>query len=309
MEIGTTTVTVQTESPASPAIIGTWRDYVTLMKPSIMLLVLITGLAALVVEGSLFTKGLDAIWVTIGLLLTGGSANALNQYFERDRDAVMTRTRKRRPLPQGKIEPRNALLFSVAIGVAAVVLFAVLFTLLSAALALFTILFYSLFYTLYLKPRTAQNIVIGGIAGAMAPPIAWAAMTGTVAEPAWIMFAIIVMWTPPHFWSLALMYKDDYVNVNYPMLPVVKGDSVTRNQIFGYTVLMIATSALLLLSGASWFYAIAAVGLGVMFLRTVLSLWRKKDILSARKVFGYSIVYLFALFIAMMLDAGIKSIL
>lgn len=274
-----------------------------------MLLVLITGLAALIVEGSLFTKGFDAIWVTIGLLLTGGSANALNMYFERDRDAVMTRTRKRRPLPQGKIEPRNAFIFSVAIGVIAVAMFAVIFNWLSASLALFTILFYSLFYTLYLKPRTAQNIVIGGIAGAMAPPIAWAAMTGTVAAPAWIMFAIIVMWTPPHFWSLALFYKDDYVNVNYPMMPVVKGDEATRRQIFYYSLGMLGTSGLLLFSGASWFYAVSAIVLGVLFLRTVLALTRKRDLPSARKVFGYSILYLFVLFIAMMLDAGIQNLL
>ncbi|MDK9699109.1 MAG: heme o synthase [bacterium] len=308
MKLGTTTVAAQS-NVATSNVAGTWRDYFTLMKPSIMLLVLITGLAALIVEGSLFTKGFDAIWVTIGLLLTGGSANALNMYFERDRDAVMTRTRKRRPLPQGKIEPRNAFIFSVAIGVIAVAMFAVIFNWLSASLALFTILFYSLFYTLYLKPRTAQNIVIGGIAGAMAPPIAWAAMTGTVAAPAWIMFAIIVMWTPPHFWSLALFYKDDYVNVNYPMMPVVKGDEATRRQIFYYSLGMLGTSGLLLFSGASWFYAVSAIVLGVLFLRTVLALTRKRDLPSARKVFGYSILYLFVLFIAMMLDAGIQNLL
>ena len=168
-------------------------ELLQLTKPTIMLLVVLTGAAALVLEGGLNRRPLLFAAVLLGLTLAGGSANALNQYFERDIDARMSRTRRKRPLPKGTVTPREALVFAVTIGILSIVLFAAVFNPLSAALAAATILFYGLFYTLYLKPRTHFNIVIGGAAGAMAPVIAWAAATGTLAWTPWILFAIVFL--------------------------------------------------------------------------------------------------------------------
>jgi len=186
------------------------RTYLALTKPTIMVLVVITGATGLVLQQDFTYQPWSALLVLCGLFLTGGSANALNQYFERDLDARMERTSKRRPLPMHRLGPNEALFFAVAIGVAGVLLFGLCFNLLSAALAGGTILFYGLFYTLYLKPRTAQNIVIGGAAGAMAPVIAWAAAAGDLSLTPWVLFLVIFLWTPPHFWALALYLREDY---------------------------------------------------------------------------------------------------
>ncbi len=184
------------------------RDFLNLMKPSIMLLVLLTGAAALMLEGSL-TAGDWHFWaVLVGLMLTGGCANGLNQYFERDIDAQMGRTKNRRPLAIGAMLPKTALYFVVTCGIVAVLLFGFVFNWLSAFTALGTILFYSFYYTLWLKPRTHLNIVIGGAAGAMAPIIAWVAVTGTLALTPWLLFLIVFFWTPPHFWALALVCEE-----------------------------------------------------------------------------------------------------
>jgi protoheme IX farnesyltransferase len=230
------------------------------------------------------------------LYLTGGSANALNQFFERDIDAAMERTRKRRPLPQQKLSPAQALAFSVAIGVLGVALFAFCFNFLSAGLALGTILFYGFIYTLWLKPRTHLNIVIGGAAGAMAPPIAWAAVTGTVSPVAWLLAAVIFIWTPPHFWALALFRKSDYIKVGLPMLPVVKGDRAALNQIVAYTALLLAVSLMVLLYEASVLYAVSASLLGALFIHKALKTRRAPSASNERGLFGYSIIYLLALF-------------
>lgn len=286
----------------STAYRATIGDYLQLTKPTIMLLVLFTGASALVVEGSFLTRPLDFLLVLLGLYLTGGSANALNQYFERDIDSRMSRTKERRPLPQGKISPKAALLFSVSIGAIGVLLFAYFFNMLVAALAMGTILFYSLIYTLLLKPNTAQNIVIGGAAGAMAPVGAWVAATGHFSWIPWIMFAIVFFWTPPHFWALALFCKDDYIKAKLPMMPVVAGDRSTRKQMLTYTVIVILTSLSLLFFGAGWLYATVAIFLGGWFLKRGIEDFRLKTEQSARKLFGVSILYLFALFTAIMLD-------
>ena len=280
-------------------------DYIQLTKPSILLLVLLTGAAALVLEGSLLSQPLRFIEVIIGLALTGGCANGLNQYFERDIDAQMGRTRARRPLPRHAISPRSALIFVITLGVAALLLFALRFNLLSALCALGTILFYSFFYTLWLKPKTHLNIVIGGAAGAMAPVIAWAAATGTLAMTPWILFLIIFFWTPPHFWALALCVKRDYQSVAIPMLPVIKGDAETRRQILVYTLWMVAISLALLLVKAGLFYLVLAIGLGAIFLWKAYKVWRQNENTQAWGLFKYSIIYLFALFIGMMADKAV----
>jgi len=287
----------------------TLSHYLQLTKPSIMFLVVFTGTTAMVIEGSLIGQPVKFLLVLLGLYLSGGSANALNQYFERDIDARMTRTSSRRPLPMHQISPVKALVFSISIGVVGVVLFAVVFNLLTAALALGTILFYSLFYTLYLKPNTPQNIVIGGIAGAMAPVGAWTAATGAMAWEPWIMFAIVFFWTPPHFWALALYCKDDYERVGLPMMPVVKGDRKTLDQIFGYTILVVAISLTLILFAAGWFYFAVAFVLGGLFIRKAAQVRREQSDKKYRALFGYSIVYLFALFSAMMVDGAIRAVI
>ncbi len=282
--------------------------YFQLTKPSIMLLVVFTGTTALVIEGSLLGHPVKFLLVLLGLYLSGGSANALNQYFERDIDAKMGRTARRRPLPMHQVSPTKALVFSVSIGVAGVALFAVFFNLLTAGLALGTILFYSLFYTLYLKPTTPQNIVVGGVAGAMAPVGAWTAATGAMSWEPWIMFAIVFFWTPPHFWALALYCKDDYEKVDLPMMPVVKGDKKTINQIFFYTLVVVAVSLSLILFRAGWFYFAVALVLGGLFIRKAAQLRQVPTEKSYRGMFGYSILYLFALFTAMMVDGAIRAI-
>ncbi|RME21822.1 MAG: protoheme IX farnesyltransferase [Candidatus Zixiibacteriota bacterium] len=282
------------------AVIG---HYVKLTKPTVMSLVVFTGAVALLVEGSLISQPLKLLLVLTALYLTGGSANALNQYFERDIDRRMRRTAGRRPLPRGELTPTQALVFSIAIGLLGVVLFATVFNWLAAGLALVTLLFYSLFYTLWLKPHTPQNIVIGGAAGAMAPVGAWAAATGQMPAVPWIMFLIVLIWTPPHFWALALFCRDDYVKAKLPMMPVVKGERATADQIVRYTVALVLVSLSLVFFGSGWLYLVSAAALGAQFIRKSLRARRELSERSYRALFGYSIVYLFLLFTAMVVDS------
>jgi len=276
--------------------------YLQLTKPSIMLLVLITGATGLLLEGSLVTQPLKFVLFLLGLYLTGGSANAFNQYFEREIDSKMSRTRKRRPLPTGRLTPAGALTFALLIGIAGVLLLGLVFNLLTALLSLATLLFYSLFYTLWLKPNTPLNIVIGGAAGAMAPVGAWAAATGSTAVVPWILFAIVFLWTPPHFWSLALHFRDDYRAAGYPMLPVIKGFDATMRQIAIYSYILIAVSGLYLIYGGGWLYGLAAAGLGAAYVIKIRRAGKAENRSTGWGLFSYSIIYLFGLFAAMVLD-------
>ncbi|MFH2055805.1 MAG: heme o synthase [bacterium] len=278
------------------------RQYLKLTKPTIMLLVLLTGAAALVWEGSMLQRPLDFLLVLLGLYLTGGCANALNQYFERDIDAQMSRTQRRRPLPVGALSPGKALAFALAIGVAGVLLFGIVFNWLTAALSLATILFYALLYTLWLKPTTYLNIVIGGAAGAMAPVGAWAAATGQFSLPPWTIFLIVFLWTPPHFWSLAILCKEDYRRVDYPMLPTIKGDAAALRQILSYSVMLFVASLLPLVLGAGWLYAASAAALGGRFLQLAWRMRRNPTTNLIRSFFGFSIVYLLILLLALIID-------
>jgi heme o synthase len=278
------------------------KNYLQLTKPTIMLLVIITGAAALLIEGGLIHQPFRFLMVLVALYLTGGSANAMNQYFERHIDAKMSRTSKRRPLPQGQISEISALVFAISIGITGVLIFGFMFNWLTAGLSLATILFYSLVYTLWLKPNTSQNIVIGGIAGAMAPVGAWAAATGRMDLIPWIMFLIIFLWTPPHFWALALFYKDDYIKSKLPMMPVIKGDTITLKHIMMYSVVLVLSSLTLILTGSGWIYLAAALVLGYYFIKKSIIANRSRKEKDYRSLFGYSIVYLFGLFIAMVVD-------
>ncbi len=282
----------------------TIKQYFKLSKPEIMLLVLITGGTSLILEGSLIHQPLRFLLAMLALYLTGGSANALNQYLERDRDALMKRTAKRRPLPQNKISSRGALIFSILMGVTGVLIFGIFFNWYSAFLSLATILFYSFFYTLYLKPTTPQNIVIGGAAGAMAPVGVWVAASGSMAIEPWILFLIIFLWTPPHFWSLALFYKDDYRASRLPMMPVVRGERSTLNQILFYSLILVGSSLLLLVSQKMGFlYLFAAIALGYRFVRMALKARRTGQERDFRRLFGLSIQYLFVLFFVIVVES------
>ncbi len=280
-------------------------DYIQLTKPTIMLLVIFTGLAALILEGSMLSRPFDLLLTLMALYLAGGSANAFNQCFERKIDSLMTRTSKRRPLPQGKISITGAFTFSISAGLLGVVMFFFLFNLFSALLALGTILFYSLFYTLYLKPNTDQNIVIGGIAGAMAPVIAWAAAAGEITATPLLLFLIVFFWTPAHFWALALFCKDDYVRAKLPMLPVVRGERATYKWIIFYSLAAVVTSLSLLVVGAGMVYALAASTLGAVLIHKSFAIMRIRTVSSQRGFFGYSIVYLLGLFLAIIVDGVI----
>ena len=281
-------------------------SYINLTKPEIMLLILVTGATSLVIEGAAISRPLASLMILMGLALTGGSANAFNMYFEREIDAQMARTRKRRPLPLGLIKPGNALGFAIGIGALGIALFGLLFNLISAVLALATIIYYAFFYTLVLKPNTVHNIVIGGAAGAMGPVIAWVAVTGTLNLAPILLFLIIFLWSPPHFFALALCLKRDYEQVKFPMLPIVKGEKATLNQILIYSILIIISSLFLIMVGAGILYLIAAMAFGAILLLKTIRLRANLSNSLARSYFGYSIVYLFGIFIGLIVDEFLK---
>src|SRR3989440_4859057 len=240
---------------------GLARDYLSLTKPKVQSLLLFTTVTTMYVAG---TPSIGRVVLTcLGGALSAGGAGAINHYLDRDIDAVMRRTRNR-PVPAGRISPRAALTYGIALGLASFVLLASTVNVLSAALAMAGLLGYVLVYTLWLKRTTPQNIVIGGAAGAVPPLVAWAATTGRLSGSALYLFAIVFYWTPPHFWALSLLMKDEYAKARVPMLPVVRGEEETRFQIVLYTVLLVAVTILPFagkLFGAVYFVAALVLGL------------------------------------------------
>lgn len=279
-----------------------------LTKPRIMLLVLLTGVAALVMEGSMIAQPVRLLLFLLGLSLTGGSANAFNQYLERDIDSHMSRTVRRRPLPTGRLKPVEALVFAISIGAVGVLLLGLVFNWLTALLSLGTILFYAFIYTLLLKPNTYLNTVIGGAAGAMAPVGAWAAATGGTAPAPWAIFMIVFLWTPPHFWSLALICEKDYQRVQLPMLPVVKGADSTLTQILFYTLALVIVSLSPLLLGAGVLYGATAAILGIVFIRRAVQAKRSRENDRIRSLFHFSIIYLLTLLVGLILDQVLMNV-
>lgn len=280
------------------------RNYIELTKPRIVALVMVTALAGVVAERSLLADPLRLLVVLGAIMLTAGSANAFNQYFERDLDAQMERTRARRPLPLHRVAPGRALAFAIAIGVFSVVALERYGSPLAAWLAFGTIAFYGFFYTLWLKPRTVHNIVIGGAAGAMGPVIAWAAAAGHLALAPILMFLVIFLWTPPHFWALAICVQDDYRKVSIPMLPIVRGEPETYRQIELYTLVLVLVTLLMPFANAGGLVlAVTAFFLGAGFLVKAIRARRSPTVSAARGVFAYSIIYLFVLFLGMIADA------
>ena len=284
---------------------GTVGDFIALMKPRVMSLVVFTALVGLVVAPGTLHPVLATI-ALICIAVGAGASGALNMWFDADIDACMARTAGR-PIPRGRVSPEEAFSFGMVLAIGSVVTLGVAVNWAAAALLALTIGFYVLVYTMWLKRRTPQNIVIGGAAGAFPPMIGWAAVTGGVSIESILMFAIIFMWTPPHFWALALFRAGDYARAGVPMLPVVAGEKETRRQIVIYSALLVplgVAPAVIGLGGAA--YAVASTVLGAVFLSLALSLWRADEeterLQIAKRLFAFSILYLFGLFAVLLAE-------
>ncbi|MGQ0669483.1 MAG: heme o synthase [Actinomycetota bacterium] len=280
----------------------TTAAYFRLTKPRIIVLLLITTVPAMI----LAQRGMPPIGLILATLVGGsiaaGSANAINCYLDRDIDEVMKRTRSR-PLPSHELDPEQALAFGFVLGGVSFFFLGITVNVLAAALALSAIAFYVFVYTMWLKRTSTQNIVIGGAAGAVPALVGWAAVTGTVGLPAWILFAIVFVWTPPHFWALAMRYSGDYAAAGVPMLPVVRGEDETRRQILLYALVLFATSLLLYpVAGMGSIYLATAIALGGLFVYRALRLWHRPSPALSMALFRYSIVYLGLLFAAVAAD-------
>jgi heme o synthase len=281
------------------------QSYYQLTKPRIILLLLFTT------AGSLWMAAdgqLDPQLAVITLLsgaMAAGSANTINCFYDRDIDQIMERTRSR-PIPSGRVSPRDALIFASLLAIGSFALLATFANLLSAGLAMLGIFFYVVVYTHWLKRHSTQNIVIGGAAGAIPPLVGWAAVTGELGWAAWVFFGLIFLWTPPHFWALAMMIREDYASVNVPMLPVIEGNAKTAAQILIYTLLLVPASLLLVypLGEMGAIYTVSAIGLGLWFIHQAWKLWQMPDDLpQAKSVFKYSIFYMLLLCVAMAIDS------
>jgi heme o synthase len=284
--------------PLRPSLRESLSDYVTLTKPRIMLFLLITAYGAMAFASDGLPRMELALVTLFGLGMSSGGASAINHVLDRDIDAMMRRTALR-PVAAGRVSAEAATGFGIGLIVASTAVLALYVNVLTAALALSGALFYVVIYTWWLKRRTVQNIVIGGAAGAVPPLVGWAAVTGHVALPAVFMFALVFYWTPPHFWALAILTKDDYASAGVPMLPVVRGDRETAHQILLYTVLLFGLSLLPFLSQTfGLLYLIAAVALGGWFMLLAARLVRDTSRANARAVFLYSLAYLALMFAA-----------
>jgi protoheme IX farnesyltransferase len=280
-------------------------DYIALMKPRVMSLVVFTALVGLAVApGSLHpVTGFTAL---LCIAVGAGAAGALNMWYDADVDAVMTRT-ARRPVPMGRVRAGEALAFGLTLGSFAVVVLGLLVNWVAAALLAFTIFFYVVVYTVWLKRSTPQNIVIGGAAGAFPPMIGWAATTGSLTLEPLLLFLIIFFWTPPHFWALALYRRDDYARAGIPMLPVVAGDLSTRRQILLYTLILVPLGVAPWLFGYTGaLYGVTAIGAGAIMIVLGLKVLRERPPVesASRKLFAFSILYLFLLFAVLLVERG-----
>lgn len=280
----------------------TISSYINLMKPHVTVLLLGTTVAAMAIAA----RGFPALGLVVATLLGGamaaGSANCINCYIDRDIDQIMGRT-QRRSLPSGRVEPRNALIFGIALGIGSFVVLTVFVNLLSAVLAVSAIFFYIFVYTIGLKRTSVQNIVIGGAAGAVPVLVGWTAVTNNLSLTAIWLFAIIFYWTPPHFWALSLLIQKDYEKANVPMLPVVLGERETRWQIFLYSLLLLAVTLVLFAThDMGYIYLVSALVLGGILLYMAIRLLRDQTKNWARTLFWYSNCYLAAIFAAMVVD-------
>jgi len=298
---------VEGAAPARPQVsVADVGDYVALLKPRVMSLVVFTGLVGMVAAPGAIHPVL-AFTALLCIAVGAGASGALNMWYDADIDALMSRT-SGRPIPRRRITPGEAFGFGITLSGFSVVVLGLMVSWLAAALLAFTIFFYVVVYTMWLKRWTPQNIVIGGAAGAFPPVIGWAAVTGSVSIEPLLMFLIIFVWTPPHFWALALLRSDDYARAGVPMLPVVKGAAATRRQIFAYSVLLLPVGA------SPWFLGYAGLVYGVTSLvagalmvafawRVLTSTEGARAVSAARQMFAYSIAYLFGLFAVLLIES------
>ncbi len=279
-------------------------DFLALLKPRVMSLVVFTGFVGLVIAPGGVHPVLAAVAV-LCIAVGSGAAGAINMWYDRDIDAVMSRT-AHRPIPAGRIAPGEALGFGVFLSVASVAMMGLMVNWVAGALLALAILFYVFVYTIWLKRRTPQNIVIGGAAGAFPPMIGWAAVTGSVSVESLALFALIFFWTPPHFWSLSLYRCGDYQNAGVPMLPVVAGKPATKRQMLLYTLLLVPVAlAPSLLGVAGWIYGAASLVLSLGFVSAAVAVLRSESDAPARRMFRYSLFYLAALFALLIVDGPV----
>ena len=300
---GTTTAEVAASGVPSARALALLRDYIALTKPRIISLLLLTTVATMFVADPSGPALTTILLTMLGGYLAAGGAGAINHYIDRERDARMARTRSR-PLVSGRIEPVHGLVFGIVLGALAFVQLWVTVNPTAAGLAMAGLLGYVFIYTLWLKPLTPQNIVIGGAAGAVPPLVGWAAATGGLSAEAFWPFAIVFLWTPPHFWALSLMIKDDYARTGVPMMPVVRGEDETRRQILIYSVVLVAVTLAPVATGLLGpFYLAAAAGLGVAFITLAARLKSRHDRPAALRLYLSSLAYLALLFVAMAADS------
>ncbi len=282
---------------------GILKDFLMLTKPIVVALLLVTTYAGMVIGGKSLPSLSLTFWTLLGGFLAAGGAGAINQYLDREDDRKMQRTQKR-PIPSGRLTPAQGLAFGVAISLLSFYVFVAKVNLLAAILSLIGFVYYVVIYSLWLKKSTPQNIVIGGGAGAIPPLVGWAAATGNLQVSALFLFAVIFMWTPPHFWALALVRRHDYARAGVPMLPVVRGERETRRQIFIYTLELVGLTLLLPLFGlGGWFTFAGVLLLGLWLISAAWKVWRTEGNKVAWKMYRYSSMYLAFLFLVMVVDA------
>jgi protoheme IX farnesyltransferase len=279
-----------------------WKNYLTLCKPNVVLEMLFTAVVGMLLAVPGMPPLATVFYATLGIALAASSAAAINHFIDRKADAQMGRT-ENRPLPKGSLTATNVMVFAVVLGVASMLILVLLVNVLTAILTFLSLFGYAIVYTLYLKRATPQNIVIGGAFGATPPLLGWCAMTNTIHPYALLLVLIIFVWTPPHFWALAIARREEYAKVNIPMLPVTHGVEFTRLQILLYTVLLLISTLLPYLTGMSGLiYLGVALPLGVVFIYLAVLMMRTKDNKTAMKTFAYSILYITVIFAALLLD-------
>lgn len=286
----------------SKSSVFSWKNYYTLCKPNVVAEMLFTAVVGMLLAVPGMPPLGPFIYGTIGIALAASSAAAVNHFIDRKADAQMART-ERRPLPTGELSATNVITFAFVLGLSSMLILILLVNTLTAILTFLSLFGYAIIYTLYLKRATPQNIVIGGIFGATPPLLGWCAMTGEIHPYSLLLALIIYVWTPPHFWALAIARREEYAKVNIPMLPVTHGPEFTRLQILLYTILLIIVTLLPYLTGMSGLiYLVSAVLLGLGFIYYAVLMMRKKDNKTAMKTFVYSIVYITLLFAALLID-------
>jgi protoheme IX farnesyltransferase len=301
---------VVTPAIAEAAEPARWQDYVLLLKPRVMSLVVFTALTGLVCADAPMSPVIAAVAI-LCIAVGAGASGALNMWYDADIDGLMRRTRGR-PVPAGRVQSADALALGITLTFCSVGFMALAVNLVAAALLGFTIFFYAVVYTMWLKRSTPQNIVIGGLAGALPPAVGWAAANGTAPLNAWLLVAIIFVWTPPHFWALSLTAQDDYRRAGVPMMPVARGEASTRRQIFAYSLILAALAVVPAFTGLGGpvYLAVATIG-GASFVALAAKLLRSAAAADAKRLFGFSILYLFLLFAALLGEhlAGVRAFL